>query len=43
MDQQDKTYLWMAVATLVFLLLGCIFAYSEKSDLVGYNATPVKF
>ncbi len=33
MDEQDKIYLWMVIATFLALLLGVLFSYLHESDI----------
>jgi hypothetical protein len=35
MDEYDKIYLWMVVATFAALCMGILFAVLEKQDLVN--------
>ena len=42
MDQNDKTFLWMAIITLVCLILGSIFAYAERTELASSPVENIK-
>ncbi len=35
MDDQDKIYLWMVIATFVALAVGCLFEMLQQNDLAN--------
>jgi hypothetical protein len=43
MDQHDKVYLWMVVASLLALLVAIGFSVAETNDLKTYQASSSGF
>lgn len=43
MDEQDKIYLWMIIATFVALVLGILFSVLHTSDIANTTVQSLAF
>jgi len=43
MDEQDKIYLWMVIATFAALTIGILFSLLHTNDIVGTTIQNLNF